>query len=231
METDATTVELDADADVAHEPDTDEHEPDGDEDAGTPKTAEEPAAALTEKDIERAMEKLEREAKRHRDRVSEIMGEDALMLIPCELCPQVTAGFRYPTPVGEEQKRAVLAAVGMGDVGNMRHSPDALTCDVCDGYGELISGSRVAAHLSIACQKCHALGYTTAQDREQWESQLRAQEAARQVLTQPQSFAISYDSRPAVDQWLRPQGHEFYGMDPQYLSPEARQRDWPAAQR
>jgi hypothetical protein len=40
--------------------------------------------------------------------------------------------------------------------------PDNLeTCDACNGYGEVITGSKNAAHYTTVCVKCSALGYIT----------------------------------------------------------------------
>src|SRR5574340_285320 len=48
---------------------------------------------LDEGDQAKVLDKLDREAERHRKRLTEIIAEDALSLLPCELCNPRTAGW------------------------------------------------------------------------------------------------------------------------------------------
>src|SRR5438105_13073989 len=53
---------------------------------------------LSQKQMEKALDKLDREATRHHSRVVEIMGEDVSMLLDCPLCDPLTPGKIMPTP-------------------------------------------------------------------------------------------------------------------------------------
>src|SRR5207237_130752 len=108
----------------------------GDEEE-TPEPPETPEAsgAVSEREMERAIAKLEREAERHRNRVAEIMGEDAQTLVVCELCEPAIPGFRWPQQLDHDRKQAVLGAIGLGELAERRHDPEAETCDLCDGQG------------------------------------------------------------------------------------------------
>src|SRR5438034_11171638 len=66
------------------------------EESGEPEEPE--ARQRTQKEFETMFEKLEREAKRHRDRVTALLEEDALNVLVCPLCDPDKPGFVMPTP-------------------------------------------------------------------------------------------------------------------------------------
>ena len=112
----------------------------------------------SEKDIEKAMEKLSREARRHRDRIGEIMGEDALALQVCELCWPPAPGFRFPQ-VPEDQKAAVMMAIGFDPEPDLRPDEASQACPKCDGYGLVATGSKVKGQDALPCLNCGGSGW------------------------------------------------------------------------
>src|SRR5258708_39986495 len=62
---------------------------------------------LSQKQLEQALGKLEREAERHSKRVTEIMGSEIELLLTCPLCDPVTPGPIMPTPATPQRFSAV----------------------------------------------------------------------------------------------------------------------------
>lgn len=159
---------------AAHEPEQDEQggaeSPSEDDEAAEAAEAEEepeaaeqgddePEAAVTDVEIEKATKKLEAEATRHANRISEIMGEAAQALLPCELCAPITPGFRFPVPVMGDALERVRIAIGLPDLSNYREAKDARTCDDCDGLGKVLTGSHVPTRDVKDCSRCKGAGW------------------------------------------------------------------------
>jgi hypothetical protein len=153
------------------EPGTPTPEPeDGEEEAGDeeevpleePATGEPSAASeqvLSEKQMRAALDKLDREKERHTARVSEIMGEDALSLVPCELCAPNIPGFRFNMAPSEETQTAVRKVLGMPTVENLKPDPYSRRCDVCDGKGKTRTDSLVERQETVRCIPCEGRGW------------------------------------------------------------------------
>lgn len=140
-----------------------EHEGEQDTPPGEPLDGEpdtEPEQTVrSEKEIEQVTSKLERESSRHLKRLTEIMGEDAADLLPCELCPPVLAGYRFDVPVPEEVTAAVLAALGVSQPRELSRDPYSQVCNTCNGEGQVASGSRVQGQEALTCVDCGARGW------------------------------------------------------------------------
>jgi hypothetical protein len=172
--------------------------------------AEEPTGALSEREVQTAMDKLAREDTRHANRISEIMGEDAQVLVKCELCAPSLSGFRFPVEPDEETKDAVRRAIGDLAAADYKASPDYYECDACGGLGRVLSGSKQADFRTVACVPCNGRGYKS---RTGTVTQLpTAPDAAVQVLTEPQPA----ENPPTTDPWGRPLGDPLYGVMPGY---------------
>lgn len=141
-------------------PDEDEEGSELDDDLSAPQEpAEEPQAGLSEKQLNAAFEKLAREGKRHRDRLDEIMGEDALALVECPLCTPEMAGWRFPVEPDDDTKDAVRAALGDLVAADLEKANYANACPDCKGHGQVISGSLVPEKRAIQCRRCLGYGY------------------------------------------------------------------------
>src|SRR2546423_12194395 len=83
------------------EPDTPFEEP---EPTTEPEAPEEPAQEPTQvvpegmsiEELEKVRKKLDQSATTWRNRVSDLLGEEAQMLVPCELCDPLIPGFHLP---------------------------------------------------------------------------------------------------------------------------------------
>src|SRR5690348_11977442 len=82
------------------EPEPAEHEEEEAEPEQEPEPEPEPEPqGMGEKELGKMFERLDNEAERHWKRLQEIIGADAAMLVPCELCSKPMAGFRGLVPI------------------------------------------------------------------------------------------------------------------------------------
>jgi hypothetical protein len=131
----------------------------------------EASAPPSEKEIEKANRALEKEATAHANRISKIMGEDAQALVPCELCWPLAPGFHWPAdvaPIDDEQRAAILAAIGMGDGGAsiLNDAKGVHECESCSGYGLLAFPTKVQHVKEQQCPACTGSGYVLDAQRE-----------------------------------------------------------------
>ena len=115
--------------------------------------------ALSQKQMEKALDKLDREATRHRSRVEEIMGEDVAMLLPCPLCDPLTPGQIMPTPATPERFPAVREFLGDAPARELQADPQAHRCETCGGWGMVDTGSRVQGQSELPCKTCNGMGW------------------------------------------------------------------------
>lgn len=196
------------------DPETDEPvepatEPD-DEPAEPQEPAEPAGEAVTEKEIERVNKKLEAEASRHANRVSEIMGEAAQALVVCELCLPHIPGFRPPLQPPDEVKDLVRAAIGDAPVGDFNSAPAARTCDDCAGRGQVLTGSLVPEHRTKLCERCGGTGWVDTRGG------ASAPVAAAAPAAPPPEGSTSAEAPPDVDPWGRRRGDPDFGRMPGY---------------
>jgi len=171
---------------------------------------------LSEKEINKRIESLERERERHTKRVSEILQEESLDLVPCEACEPAIPGFHYPAamyPAGEPQ-RALYELLSGGSDAQMQHPSRYVVCDTCNGFGQVLTGARNDMNRTITCPDCKAAGY----------HDLEAQRAQVVPLPQVQVTGGEYAPPPPppadTDFLGRPKGHPNYGKVTTYLTPE-----------
>lgn len=150
-------------------PPTPEPEPPGDDDEthkpeepAAPAPAPEPEPQLvSEREIEQAFEKLDREAKRHRGRLDEILAEAALTLVPCPLCQENLAGWYWPEQLNAEHAQAVIDALTGFAPDEYKSAAYARECEACGGLGSILTGSRVPERRTMPCRSCAGFGYLT----------------------------------------------------------------------
>ena len=142
---------------VPDAPDTPDEE---DEPAEAPEGPQEPEQpqAKSEREIEKGLQALEREAQWHAKWIGEIMEEDAQHLIRCELCQPLIPGFRWPQ-VPEDQRAAVMLAIGFEPEPDLLFDKHAHACPDCDGHGKVATGSRVQGQDALPCLTCNGNGW------------------------------------------------------------------------
>jgi hypothetical protein len=200
----------------ASEPVQEPDEPEAQAEGQTEPVLAEPGAeeqVLSEKQVEKALESLGKEATRHANRVSEIMGEDALALVPCELCAVNIPGFRFSIQPNEEVQRAVRAAIGLPTLETLKPDLYSRKCDTCDGAGKVLSGSLVQGRETLACVDCGGNG---------WKPVGQERQSGAPVATldgEPAPLAAVPDDGIRRDMFGTPEG------DPDFEKmPNARQR-------
>jgi len=123
------------------------------------------AIAKREKDEARAAARLDAERQRHQNRLAEILQEDILKLVPCELCRADLAGWiDSSVPIPEEIKQRVRIQIGDREPENWQEDPHSARCPACDGLGEVQTGSRVHGQEVMPCVDCSGKGWQPTDD-------------------------------------------------------------------
>jgi hypothetical protein len=137
--------------------------PDEDEDADEPhEVTEQQAVAfdhMSEGEQAKILDKLDREADRHTKRLQEILLEDALMLLPCELCNPRHAGWVDLKQISDEVKQRVRVMIGDREPVKREHDRYSRRCEACNGEGEVETGSKVSGQSNLPCIDCGSKGW------------------------------------------------------------------------
>jgi hypothetical protein len=144
---------------AADEQDEQDEQDEAAEAAPEPEPEPEPESIRDDRDFEKALKALEKEAARHADRIVQIMGEDAQTLEPCPLCAPSTPGFRWPVMPEGEQLARVKAAIGEPVAPDYEKDRYSNTCDACKGYGRTRTGSKVPGQGDVTCFACKGRGW------------------------------------------------------------------------
>lgn len=171
---------------------------------------EEPAStALSQKQIEQRMKKIDAEAERHARRVEEIMGDDFSLLIPNPV--DWTPGYVFNPavmPLPPEAVAALQELLGLAVDAELQEDDQRERCPKCLGLGNLRTGSRVPDQAVLPCSGCNGNG---------WKTKLH--EAGTPPL--PAAYALGQPTTggnppltPVADRWGRPFGHPHYNLDP-----------------
>jgi hypothetical protein len=107
---------------------------------------------------------LERELGWHAKAIAKALGDGFSDMEPCSACG--TMGF---TPVDLDPDPEVL------------HDEALTACNGCNGYGEVITGSRNPQHFTTTCTKCQGSGYRPVAD-------IELEQHAGQISTAPPSL-------------------------------------------
>lgn len=151
-----------------------EAEPDGDEPETEP--APEPPPAEPEEpealapaapapdpgEMEKILKKVDQAATTYRNRVGVLLGDAILGFNPCPLCSDGIMGHLPPLdsvqPSNELQER-LLDVLKTPTAPEYRPAPHARRCGTCDGWGAVLSGSRLAGNERVKCPTCNGNGY------------------------------------------------------------------------
>lgn len=156
----AERAALEADAAEAEDTDEADAEPNVDEDGTDGGETEDAVPELSEKDREKIIVKLDNEGDRHTKRVAEILGPDVSDLAPCPLCWEHAQGFVLDgVPIDEVTAAMTRQVLGIADAPTFKTNPAFAMCDVCDGFGAVLSGSKVANQETVPCPKCTNTGW------------------------------------------------------------------------
>ena len=127
----------------------------------------------------------------------------------CPLCMQ--EGFVIPAQPGEfdqEQRFAVLAAMGYLSQPKLKPHPYFKRCPDCDGWGMLETFSRKDDYAHENCDTCQGFGRV---DTRQGASNVAYMTPPAQPWSPPPA---PVDQTPNADVWGRPWGHGDWGKNP-----------------
>ncbi len=197
------------------EPETEEEEPV--EDPGPV-----PPAGVSEAELEKVRGQLERSATTWRNRVSQLLGEEAQFLVPCELCDPLLPGFHFPvdllTPSDDVQARlfdVLRTPAGPG----YQEDPFTTECTTCAGLGKTLTKSQVPGKTERVCPTCGGDGFQLQGGR---PAQAQNGSEAEVQYNLPNEAPLVDDG---TDVWgspkILPDGMENpnYGKMPQYKNP------------
>lgn len=128
-----------------------------------PQTAPEPQG-LSEKEREKQQKDLDKEAKRHADTVSRLLGADAEDVTECPFCDPQLLGFFFDAQLAQprsEMQARMIEALSLPMQAEYKDAPHASRCEDCDGYGVVLSGSRKPGNDTVVCPTCKGNGYVT----------------------------------------------------------------------
>jgi hypothetical protein len=218
FETDIPFTEEEPEGDEPEEPEVDAE---GAEDDGEPlvddsavETPPEPEG-LSEAEMDKAFKSIDRRSGNWRKFVDEWKDETGQPLVECPLCLPFSPGYLFNplmVPLSEAQTAAMAVLLDRPTEPDFKPSPEAQTCERCDGWGQLQTGSKVATLRLIKCNLCQGRGWTgPLADR------TPAQVAGLEP-TPPELMPLPDEYKPEEDLWGTPISHPDYGKSPQYRS-------------
>src|SRR5438874_3222775 len=209
VEEEAAAAEADDDEEEAAAADEPTPEPEPEPEPG-PEPEPEPQAfaAIGEKEIKAA----ERARDAYRKKIGAILG-DAAVTHECLLCAGLgflpdlpPAGTTFSIVLTEEGPQ-LLAQEALSEPDYLP-AKDKATCDWCDGFGQVLSGSKNEHGRVVMCTKCAGNGWV----------QIPVAEPVPLVAASPPVPDYTPNGaaeRPGVpDAWGRPPGHQHWGVPP-----------------
>ena len=143
---------------VDDDPDQDEGVDDAEPAAAEPP----PAQGLSIEELEKVRGQLDRSATTWRNRVSQLLGEEALMLVPCELCDPLLPGFHFPAEVEsprDDLHARLLDVLRAPAAPEYQPDPFTLECTTCRGLGKTLTKSHVPGKGERVCPTCGGDGF------------------------------------------------------------------------
>jgi hypothetical protein len=140
----------------------DEEEQEAEEEQAPPEPELEPLPEPETKADRELQKKLAQAATTYRNRVSTLLGEQAQVLIPCEICSDGILGAHFPPEWMESEndvQERILEVLRAPAAPEYQPDPNVRTCGVCLGLGKTATGSKVAGKTTRTCPHCKGYGY------------------------------------------------------------------------
>ncbi len=167
------------------------------------------APQITEQEAEREFKKVEQAAQRYLKTAMPITARLGMPVEPCPLCTFPGLAIpRDPNEVTSDVEAAVLRLIGKTAPQAFNDAPDYERCDVCDGWGEVLTGAQKEISRTAVCNACGGKGF---------KGKLMAVPALPAPAPMPYpGQSVPFISAPSgiPDQWNRPAGHPHWGLDP-----------------
>lgn len=147
------------------EPETDEDDDAADaaEDDNAAQSEPAEASSTSPEEWERRFKTIAARYKTYLAAVQRTLDDDAKDLLPCPLCADGIPSLVNAHDAGhvaDEVQDAVQTFLGYTAPSQLRQSRLNEPCGTCGGLGELLTGSRVPAHLTKVCPDCLGFGFT-----------------------------------------------------------------------
>lgn len=198
-----------AEAEQNDDPDEAEAEAEAEREREAEAEREREAEQSSLKVIEEQRKAEKSESTRHANVLKKITGEHWAMFAECPLCQLDGYAMPYePGEIGPEQRAAILAVMGEAPGQGLKDHPSEIRCEVCDGFGEMVNGSRRAEQATSACQTCMGTGHV-AKPVPVAANGFQAAPAPLPPYVPPfDPTAVNHD------QWGRDMANPRYGQDP-----------------
>ena len=211
-ETGEITDTPDEDAPITEEQ-VQEAEREDDEQPPAEDVVEQAQASFDERKAEAGRKRIDRNVANLVKALQEVLADEAQFLQPCPRCADDFPGLIWQPGVKgvlPETRAAVMISMGEDPDPTLNQDPRANRCGVCDGWGKVATGSRVARMDKMDCQECNGRG---------WVGPRSAGLAQEQQAATPALYSVAdtngHDS-PPTDPWGRVKGEPLYGVMPGY---------------
>lgn len=176
---------------------------------GPEQPVQEPQASLSPEQIEARMKAWERERDRH---FRELEKRDDYRYAASAVCP-LCEGYgmilpELPEPENTARRVAVSMALGGDGEPEYREAPDREQCPDCDGWGEVLTGSRRRENQTGQCFRCNGTGFISKQ------GEIKPLFTPAPAPAPAQPFGNGTPAAPPTDSWGRPIGHPHFGTPP-----------------
>ena len=203
------------------EPEDEDSDEDEDKDSDEGEEAKEAEEAEAEPEAlavigEAEIRKAERARDAQRKRLAGILGE-GYVSHECLFCSGL--GFTpEPPPVGTsfviiqgEDGLAFEVSAPATEI-PLLQAPDKAMCDECDGWGEVLSGSKASHGMVTPCSKCMGNGWVMVPR----EATVTLYPAGGSTNAAPGPIAVALGG--GEDAWGRPPGHQHWGVPPAMIA-------------
>lgn len=121
---------------------------------------EPPASQMTEQEAEREFKRLESAAQTYLKKAMPITEKLGMPVQACPLCTfPGLAILRQAHEVTSDVEAAVLALIGKSAPADFKESEQYRRCDVCDGWGEVLTGAQKEISRTAMCNPCGGKGF------------------------------------------------------------------------
>ena len=178
-----------------------------------PPASPEPPAGLSQKEIDAKVSKCEKATENYINRVSAILGDDFSDFVLSPLHVPFLVGFIHNpelVPLDPDVVNATKALIGEPVPPPYLQDKGSQTCPDCDGWGMVLTGSKVHGKATANCKACGGRGATG----DRWN-------VAPEALTPGYSVPVTDNGHEAEallpeDPWGTPIGHPDYGKMPNF---------------
>ena len=176
---------------------------------------EEAQSRFDERAAEAGRKRIDRAVGNMIKTLNDVLVDERQFLEPCPRCADDFPGLIWQPAVKQvlpATRAAVMISMGEDPDPTLNQDPRANRCQVCDGYGKVATGSRVARQDKLDCSECKGRG---------WIGPRSAELPATAAISTPvyiDHAETNGTESPATDPWGRVKGEPLYGVMPGFES-------------